>query len=1373
MPQQPADAAGPWAARIRIDDSLARPTVRGTRFEDTELREVLRDHGFRWRRARELWEYSGPPGAKAAAAQAVRDKVAELDRAESAQDAAAPKRSYPPTAQQQAIIDAAVTQKLDVAVQALAGTGKTSTLNMVAERVAEASPETRIVYIAFNASIAKEARETFGSNVTSVTAHALALRSLRTSPFADKTAQIGKGIRHPGDIADLLNLETVEYLDYDGEPQELAPSVRAQLAMAVVRKFRESADPQITQAHLPDALMAFPATDSTVLDTARRIWNDIADPSNARLLEGDRPRAILFDHDDYLKLWALSRPRIDADLIFFDEAQDINGVLRQVVQDQPTQTIVVGDTYQSIYGFRGAEDALADWPADVTLPLTQSWRFGPRIAGRGDDFLRLLNAPYELTGNPALDSTVGQITDPDAILCRTNVGVVSEVFRAFDAGKRVALVGGGGEISKLARAAKDLKAGRGTKHPELSRFATWADVEEAAREERALQPFVRLIDQHGPDELLRMVDNLADEGATGAAAPDVVVSTAHKAKGREWDRVRIADDFYRPKYHESGSIESLPPAEELRLSYVAVTRGRQAVDLGSLDWIEDVAPGIATAPALDDRQATETAIQEAPPREPEPVRDPVPEPSPAPVPAAADVPLVPPQAEAPAAEEVISEPVNEQSAPTPPAKPATTPRVAASHRSEENKRQPAQEPAGQIDLFAEVEPTVPDATDEATPEPDLPAPEDGPDGPDVSTAPSSFTSADPAPATKFPAATSSAVQEPDGPGNTPPHLSGLDDALTALAEAHFESLSEPAADDETSPPPEAENDPPSPTADEQLSPATTSEPPLPPIPDVVERDDTAAASFGDIHAAFESIKRALEDPDMSIDITEAIAAVHGASIPPQADPRGEERPVSPVPPAGVDDALTAQLREANTHLGEHTGSQEWQRIAEIVVASRELKRTILGAAGSYRREVANDLRIQGFWRTVTARCARTIATAAYGLAGRIESGASRTVRALRALARHAADYADRLTGTLPAGRTLRSKRDLVQGWTDLETLLDGPAKPRMGGPAWTGEVLRAGVTAMRQAWDTATGTVGTAITSTPAWQRMSALWDGARSVLDKVHQGVLAFERDAYSMGLFAAVWSRTCETLAWGTRQALEHLHAKGTRAGAGWQALRLLHHTAEETIAHLRGRLPRGEHSELGTYDPPALRQTAQTMSATRPVTFTPATESVATPASPATADRDAVYQELIGVLDAIDYARQQGELTGVFAQVGKLAEQSAARLGLSRIGAEQETFDPTQHEALGVIDGVSAPTDVPIVGQVVRSGYMAEGRVVRPVAVMVAQPGQVDADAAQARRAAVASNQLTDNPSGLSSTDKLLVASRAPAAKTFEPSTPETER
>lgn len=67
---------------------------------------------------------------------------------------------------------------------------------------------------------------------------------------------------------------------------------------------------------------------------------------------------------------------------------------------------------------------------------------------------------------------------------------------------------------------------------------------------------------------------------------DVVVVTAHKAKGLEFDSVRIAGDFYGP--------DNAPPAisgtryddEHLRLAYVAVTRARKHLDLGGLWWIE-------------------------------------------------------------------------------------------------------------------------------------------------------------------------------------------------------------------------------------------------------------------------------------------------------------------------------------------------------------------------------------------------------------------------------------------------------------------------------------------------------------------------------------------------------------------------------------------------------------------------------------------------------------------------------------------------------------------------------------------------------------------------------------------------------------------
>ena len=59
----------------------------------------------------------------------------------------------------------------------------------------------------------------------------------------------------------------------------------------------------------------------------------------------------------------------------------------------------------------------------------------------------------------------------------------------------------------------------------------------------------------------------------------IVCSTTHRAKGREWGYVAIDPDFLsaRPPSPHSDHQESI--AAELRLLYVAVTRAKNAVDL--------------------------------------------------------------------------------------------------------------------------------------------------------------------------------------------------------------------------------------------------------------------------------------------------------------------------------------------------------------------------------------------------------------------------------------------------------------------------------------------------------------------------------------------------------------------------------------------------------------------------------------------------------------------------------------------------------------------------------------------------------------------------------------------------------------------------
>ncbi len=99
------------------------------------------------------------------------------------------------------------------------------------------------------------------------------------------------------------------------------------------------------------------------------------------------------------------------------------------------------------------------------------------------------------------------------------------------------------------------------------------------------QALVEVIDEHGVEVILEAVQRLHPEDDA-----EVVVSTAHKAKGREWATVRIADDFEpKPSTETDDDGNPLPQRlaiPEARLAYVAVARARQHLDLGGLSWIK-------------------------------------------------------------------------------------------------------------------------------------------------------------------------------------------------------------------------------------------------------------------------------------------------------------------------------------------------------------------------------------------------------------------------------------------------------------------------------------------------------------------------------------------------------------------------------------------------------------------------------------------------------------------------------------------------------------------------------------------------------------------------------------------------------------------
>lgn len=463
-----------------------------------------------------------------------------------------------PTPEQQAIIEAAKTHS-QLVIQAGAGTGKTSTLRMVASEI-----NSPMLYIAYNQAIKKEAEKSFPKHVNCKTSHGLAF-----AVVGKRYAHRLKGGRQTSrDAAQILGTSWLEL----SATLRITPAQMARIATDTVQRFCYSADDEIGHHHVPHQNGVFDdnhqALARSVLPYARKAWSDLRNPDGR----------LRFNHDHYLKMWALTRPRLDTDVVLLDEAQDSNPLVAALVQQQDAQQIAVGDSNQSLYGWRGAVDALGQWDADHRLFLSQSWRFGPAIADEANKWLAWIGAELRLTGNPALRSRLTDLDAPTAMLCRTNAGAMSEVMDLLGQGLKVALVGKGDTIRRLAFAAAELKETSRTSHPELFVFTSWADLQTYVEEEsegRDLKPFVDLIDEHGTDAVIDAIDALVDEKIA-----DVTVSTAHASKGREWEAVKVGDDYPTDDSRED-TVKS-----DAMVAYVAVTRARMLLDRGSLAWID-------------------------------------------------------------------------------------------------------------------------------------------------------------------------------------------------------------------------------------------------------------------------------------------------------------------------------------------------------------------------------------------------------------------------------------------------------------------------------------------------------------------------------------------------------------------------------------------------------------------------------------------------------------------------------------------------------------------------------------------------------------------------------------------------------------------
>jgi superfamily I DNA/RNA helicase len=513
--------------------------------------------------------------------------------------------AYAPTSEQQQAIDLFNTGQ-NVVIIALAGTGKTSTLRFLAQQ----DPARRGLYLSFNKAIAQDAKAKFhGLNVDCRTAHSLAY-----SGFGAPRAARLKQRMSPTEHARTVGMSRLDIKGYNMVHKIAAPTAM-KVVLDTIRRFCQTADTDILPAHvtvpgrlnftLNDAALRATSGDADeraaavqteqaaeaefideIVRWAKVLWADISD------LNGQLP----VDHSHYLKLWALSNPKLPYSYILYDEAQDSDPATTGVVLGQEhSQIVAVGDSHQAIYAWRGSINSL-DFFGGEHVYLTQSFRFGEAVAEFANVALRQLDAKKMVRGTPGLRSSVHydkhSYREPNAILCRTNGGAMVEILYWLGRDRKVGIAGEkkAQELRAIAQAALDLQEKHWTTHPDFKEFKRWEDVLESVSDEdngdAGLSSMVNVIVRTGAENIIAAIDTCVpvDEA-------DVVISTVHVAKGLEWRHVRISADFRPPKLDDAGEVIPLG-SEEMMILYVAITRAKRHLDAQNLAWLLDYTAGV-------------------------------------------------------------------------------------------------------------------------------------------------------------------------------------------------------------------------------------------------------------------------------------------------------------------------------------------------------------------------------------------------------------------------------------------------------------------------------------------------------------------------------------------------------------------------------------------------------------------------------------------------------------------------------------------------------------------------------------------------------------------------------------------------------------
>jgi superfamily I DNA/RNA helicase len=315
----------------------------------------------------------------------------------------------------------------------------------------------------------------------------------------------------------------------------------------------------------------------------------------------------LIDFDDMIYLPVQQGIKFQKfDWILCDESQDCSATQREIlkaIMKPASRMIAVGDPFQAIYGFRGADStSMASIKSEfnaVSLPLSISYRCPRSVVAEARKYVSHIEA-----SDTAIEGTVTKLdkytekdfSPTDVIMCRNVAPLVRFAYGLIAHNIPVNMLGRdiGSGLVKLIKSFKassiqDLETKLGQwKDREMMKLSSGSNNEAKLNSVTDKFDCIEIfLDQATVgmtvNDLAERISNFFSEEPNG----NITLATIHKVKGREYDKAIILDPHrLMPKWAKKPWMV----AQETNICYVAVTRAKkELVFLDSDSWSEKAA----------------------------------------------------------------------------------------------------------------------------------------------------------------------------------------------------------------------------------------------------------------------------------------------------------------------------------------------------------------------------------------------------------------------------------------------------------------------------------------------------------------------------------------------------------------------------------------------------------------------------------------------------------------------------------------------------------------------------------------------------------------------------------------------------------------